>query len=150
MVHAGRLADGRGTVLMAVYLDTGALIALYESKDRNHESAKETLQGLLADDVSLVTGWHTLVEFLDGLVHHYDQARVADELDRLRSSPRLTVVDTDALRSQAVETFEARRDWNVDLSDCLSFTVMEEEGIDQVFTFDSDFEKPGFEIVPGG
>jgi len=40
-----------------------------------------------------------------------------------------------------------RLGWGIDLSDALSFAVMEHEGIDEAFTYDDDFEKAGFEIV---
>lgn len=133
---------------MAVYVDTGAWIALYEPKDRNHPAAKAALRHLLAEGEPLVTGWHTVVEFSDGLVHHYDQARAAGELARMLASPRLTVLPSEPVRQIATEMFRSRTDWNVDLSDCLSFALMDEEGVSQAFAFDTDFEKAGFSLIP--
>lgn len=135
---------------MAVYVDTGALIALFEPSDGNHEAAKRVIQNLFKDEEPLITGWHTLVEFLDGLVHHYDQARAASEMARLHASPRLSILPSDHLKEEAMDTLQNRTDWNVDASDCLSFALMDEKGVEKAFGFDSDFRKPGFRLIPGG
>jgi len=72
---------------MAIYVDTGAWIALHESRDVHHDEARRQLAAIREDGELLVTGWHTVVEFVDGLCHHYDQARAVKQLDRLRESP---------------------------------------------------------------
>lgn len=132
---------------MAVYLDTGALIALYEPRDTNHGSAKRRLDQLRTDREVLVSGWHTIVEFIDGLAHHYTQARAAQELDRLRSSPRLRIEDTEPYRQAAIEILDSRTDWGIDLSDALSFATMEALELQAAFAYDEDFEMAGFEVL---
>jgi len=36
----------------------------------------------------------------------------------------------------------------IDLTDCLSFSIMERMNIDTAFTFDSDFQTYGFKVLP--
>ena len=132
---------------MAIYVDTGAWIALHESRDSHHDEARRQLAAIREDGELLVTGWHTVVELVDGLCHHYDQARAVKQLDRLRESPSVRIVDTESLRTEATSLLQDRLRWGIDLSDALSFAVMEHEGIDEAFTYDDDFEKAGFEIV---
>jgi len=49
---------------------------------------------------------------------------------------------------KAIEYFKRYDDKKIDLTDCLSFAMMERLKIKTVFTFDSDFRVHGFETVP--
>ncbi len=132
---------------MAVYVDTGAWIALHDRKDSNHGAAKRTAARLKQEGERLVTGRHTLVEFADGLARHYDQHTAAHEVDRISQSPRVMVEESESHWSAAMDLLRTRTDWNVDLSDCLSFALMSHVGITRVLSFDSDFERAGFSIL---
>lgn len=129
---------------MAIYVDTSAWIALHEPRDKNHESAVRQLHQLLDTQEILITGWHTLAELVDGLVRHYSQKEAAAELERLLQSPRLRVEASEPHLKAARELFLARTGWEVDFSDCLSFSIMQSKGIHRAFTYDRDFEKAGF------
>lgn len=132
---------------MPVYVDTSAWIALHEPRDEHHASAKDCLSRLRRERTHLVTGTHTLIEFIDGLTHHYDQATAARELERLQTSASLRIEPTHDVQEAAAERFQARPDWNIDLSDALSFAFMENAGIDRAFAYDDDFRKPGFDVL---
>jgi len=49
---------------------------------------------------------------------------------------------------QAIEYFRRYKDQRIDLTDCLSFSIMERMNIDTAFAFDSDFQTHGFRMVP--
>jgi len=49
---------------------------------------------------------------------------------------------------QAIEYFKRYKDQKIDLTDCLSFSIMERMNIDTAFTFDSDFQTYGFKVLP--
>lgn len=132
---------------MAVYVDTGAWIALYEPRDENHDTAKRRLRSLRDSHEVLVAGWHTLVEFIDGIVHHYDQARAAQELDRIRGSPSVRIEPAHPHREEALDLFDDRRDWGIDLSDAISFALMGDLGLERAFAYDEDFETAGFTVL---
>jgi uncharacterized protein len=132
---------------VATYVDTSAWIALHEPRDANHKRATQALNALMAGGEVLVVGWHTLVEFADGLARHYDQRHASAEIERLLSSPRVRVEPSDTVAAEAREMFSKRGNWNVDLSDCLSFALMHSKAIRRVFTYDRDFTKPAFELV---
>lgn len=131
---------------MAVYVDTSAWIALHEPRDTNHGAAKRRLDALLKAQDVLVAGWHTMVELADGLARHYSQRAASTELERLLSSPRLRIEPSEPHGAAARELFGSRPNWGVDLSDCLSFTLMRAKSISRVFTYDHDFRKAGFEV----
>lgn len=48
----------------------------------------------------------------------------------------------------ALAIFEKYNDKQLSFTDCTSFALMKSMGIDDVFTFDEDFRKMGFNIVP--
>ena len=48
---------------------------------------------------------------------------------------------------QAIEYFKKYRDQEIDLTDCISFSIMERIEISDAFTFDSDFQMRGFETI---
>lgn len=131
---------------MSVYVDTGAWIALHEARDQNHAAAVERLRALHRAGETLVTGWHTLVEYADGLARHYDQRTASKELATILRSPAIRVAPSEPGMTTALELLSSRADWNVDLSDCLSFALMKAQGIARAFTYDADFRKAGFTI----
>ncbi|MHB8585335.1 MAG: type II toxin-antitoxin system VapC family toxin [Thermoplasmatota archaeon] len=128
-------------------MDTSAWIALHEPRDQNHTSAKARLTRLVESHELLVSGWHTLVEFADGLARHYDQSHASREIARLRASPRLRIEDSEPHHDAALAIFDDMTSWNVDLSDCLSFALMRSAALERVFTYDTDFAKAGFEVL---
>lgn len=132
---------------MAVYIDTSALIALHEPRDKHHEAAVLTLRRLQERKEPLIVGWHTFVEFLDGLEKHYDQATAAQSGTKILTSPRIRVVGTESQREPALRLLVERTDWKVDLSDCISFAFIAAKRIRGAFTYDQDFSKPGIPIV---
>ncbi|HEV8361565.1 MAG TPA: PIN domain-containing protein [Candidatus Thermoplasmatota archaeon] len=132
---------------MAVYVDTSAWIALHERREEDHAAAKRAVERLARANEPLITGWHTLTELADGLARHYDQAKASQVLEQLLASPRVRVVASEPHVARGLEILRTRTDWNVDLSDCLSFALMEAHGIQRAFTYDRGFKKPGFELL---
>jgi predicted nucleic acid-binding protein len=53
----------------------------------------------------------------------------------------------DKNHERAVLYFKRYKDQKIDLTDCLSFSIMERMGIDTAFTFDSDFQTHGFKVM---
>ena len=63
----------------------------------------------------------------------------------LVNHPRVKIVAAETrLFQRGVELFEQRRDKDWSLTDCLSFVVMQDEGITQALTGDKHFEQAGF------
>lgn len=132
---------------MVAYIDTGAWIALLDAKDTHHEAARAMRSSIQDAQEILFTGWHTLIELADGLTRHASQAHSAETIQAIVESQSVHVEPSQPHRDRALEFFTKYHDWNVDLSDCFSFALMEEHGIQRAFTYDDDFAKPGFEII---
>ena len=132
---------------MAVYIDTGAWIALLDRKDSYHQAASAVRARIQKTQETLITGWHTLFELADGLTRHTSQNHAAQTIRRILESPSVRVEASEPHLDRALEIVSTHGDWNVDLSDCISFALMEAHGIQRAFAYDRDFEKAGFEVL---
>lgn len=133
------------STLRAVFVDTGAWVALRYSRDQYHARARAVLRRLRAEGLGLVTTEWVLSEAVTllkarGGVDHALALGDAIQSGRLgylvESSPER--------RRRAWELFIRYRDRRVGWVDCASFAVMEELGLERFFGFDEDFVRAGF------
>ena len=133
-----------------IYIDTGALIAFFAERDKNHERAVGYFQSAVLEGSRFVVGRPVLAEFLSGALK-VSGKRVAIRLREILLSSRYITVEkeTEEDWEKAWEIFEKFDDQDgMDVVDCLSFAIMERLGIKKAFTFDRDFAIYGFTIVP--
>nr|WP_297501315.1 type II toxin-antitoxin system VapC family toxin [Thermococcus sp.] len=133
-----------------IYLDTSALIALFNSRDKNHKSAKNFLERTVLEGSLFVIGRPVLLEFINGASKHQGK-RVAIELRKSIIQSKFIWIENENESDwqRAWSIFERFDDHNgMDLTDCLSFAMMERLGIKKAFTYDADFETYGFVKLP--
>ena len=134
---------------MRIYIDTSGFIALASKKDKNHAAAKEFLSASIEEGHRFVTGKNVLVEYVDGLTKRATKKEAIRQLDSILSSRFLLVEDVrEDDWSLGTDFFRRYHDKAIDLTDSLSFAIMERLRIGSAFTFDEDFEVHGFVIVP--
>jgi uncharacterized protein len=129
-----------------VFLDASGLIAVANTDDQWHRQAEAAWNQLIVSNVPLVTTSLVLVELGDGL-SRIDQRSLAIKLyDRLRHSPRVQIMSTTPEQEAAAwELFRQRPDKDWGVTDCASFAVMKQSGIEAAFTVDHHFEQAGFQ-----
>lgn len=133
------------SALRAVFVDTGAWVALRYSRDQHHGRARTLLRRLRADGIGLVTTEWVMVEAVTllkarGAVEHALSLGDAIQTGRLGH----VVESTGERRRRAWDLFVRYRDRRVGWVDCASFAVMEELGLRRYFGFDEDFTRAGF------
>ncbi len=133
---------------MRIFLDTSGLIALSDRKDRNHKTARAYLKDRVHKGARFVLGRNVLVEYIDGVTKRIGKKKALEELHNILNSKLLVIepvsqVDWDL----AVKYFRKYDDQQIDITDCLSFALMERLSLDTAMTFDSDFRTHGFKVV---
>ena len=133
-----------------IFVDAGAWAAIEMRAERFHEPAMECMGRLRSGEHGiLVTSDYVLDEALTFL-------RIKDGLDAAASlwrrameseSVRVTYVGPETFRD-AWAMMRGHRDKRWSLTDCTSFLLMRELGIEAAFTFDRNFKEAGFRVEP--
>lgn len=128
--------------MRTVFADTFYFLALLDTREPFHVAA---VQSSRDPQLHLVTTEWVLAEF--GNAYHRPQDR-ADFVALYRSllhHRRVKIVPAGTrLFQRGIDFFEQRPDKEWSLVDCLSFVVMNDEGIGEALTGDKHFEQAGF------
>jgi hypothetical protein len=96
----------------------------------------------------MVTTEWVLTEVGDGLAAVDKRSKFERLLDTVNTNPSIHVEPSEsALFERGVALYTARPDKAWSLTDCISFVVMEREGITDALTGDRHFEQAGFRIL---
>ncbi len=125
---------------MLVYVDTSALIALATATDRYHPAAVEYFRKAMDDGVRFIVGRPVLVEYIDGVAKRVGKPEAIKELRLLESTAVMRIEpDIEEDHSLGRELFLRYDDQAIDMTDSLSFAIMDRLGLKEAFTFDRDF-----------
>ena len=128
-----------------VFVDTAAFIGILVDKDENHKSAIKVMVDLRAKKARLFTTEAVLIELANALSAVEFRARTVSFIDTLRGLAIVEIVPMNAeLFENALRLYRERPDKEWSLTDCASFVVMKERGINLAFTSDKHFEQAGF------
>jgi hypothetical protein len=130
---------------MIQFIDTYYLLALVNSRDKDHEKAVRHSQGRVG---GLITTTWVMVEFADALSAIDSRMRAAQFIRGFLNQPFVEVVPPNELQFQlGLNIYENRQDKEWSLTDCLSFLVMQERGVMDALTADHHFEQAGFRAL---
>ncbi len=125
-----------------VFADAFYFIARLNRDDPAHHQAGQLTSRLRRH---LITTEWVLAEVADALCHPLHRATVAHFLRMLQDDPAVTIIAaTHNLFREGLFLYSHRHDKNWPLTDCISFVVMEDEGIKEALTGDQHFEQAGF------
>ena len=132
---------------MTVFVDTSALLAVLNAADPAHDAARQVWDDLLTGDGDLRTHSYVVLESSALLQRRHG-------LDAVRALhhevlPVLTVRFVDShLHGRAVAALLAAGRRAVSLVHHTSFELMRDEGIQDAFALDEDFDHEGFGRLP--
>ena len=130
------------------FADSFFYMAILNPRDQCHERVIAKAKLL---DGFIVTTDAILLEIADAFCSPSDRERIGYFVRQLWTSSEIKVVELSRdLLQKGLSFFESRSDKEWTLTDCISFVVMEEEGIKEALTGDHHFEQAGFSILfPG-
>jgi uncharacterized protein len=127
------------------FLDTGYLIALARSEDALHQRAAAWGHALRGP---FLTTEYVLCEFMNAMSAPEDRPAAHLLLGQLRTQPRIDVIwASPVLFEGGARLHESRNDKRWSLTDCISFTVMEQHRIRDALTHYHHFEQAGFRAL---
>ena len=128
-----------------VFADAYYFFALLNPRDEAHESVTRFNFSLRNP---IVTSAWVLTEVADGLAGTASRSVFRVLLDQLHSDSRVIVVEPSANDFDAgVALYDQRKDKQWSLTDCISFEIMREHGIQDALTADRHFEQAGFNAM---
>lgn len=128
-----------------IFVDTGAFLALYLTRDQYHRQASKMFPSLPRP---FSTSNHVVDELatLLGRIAGYRYA--ADRIEDLYASESIEVLhSTRDDEMEAIRWMRKYSDQEVSFTDCISFAMMRRLGIDAAFTFDRHFRDAGFHVI---
>ena len=127
------------------FLDTSFLIALVASDDSLHDRALAWQPRLPRERV---TTEFVLVELADAFCSSGPRRAAVAIIAALRGDPHLIIHRASAdLVDAGLALFASRPDKDWGLTDCISFVVMERDGLKHALTADRHVEQAGFEAL---
>lgn len=134
----------------AVFVDTGAFVALVDADDQHHLGAKRFVRSLPKKRRALVTSTYVVDEAITLVRMRIAHRAAVNFGERLLETRWCRIVEIDEpLRRAAWELFVRYQDQSFSFTDCTSFALMRSMDITDAFAFDGDFAAAGFTRLPG-
>ena len=131
-----------------ILVDSGYLIALAKPRDSLRSRAEAWTAGLCEP---LVVTEFVLCETVDALSRPLDREKARRLLEGIRATGQWQVIPVaPALVEAGLRLHASRPDKEWSLTDCISFVVMEREGLTEALTGDHHFEQAGFTALLKG
>ena len=128
-----------------VFVDTVHLLALLNPRDQWRDVA---LDRAATEAGPLVTTAAVLIEVADALCRPGHRNLAGEAIAAIREDPSFTCVPVDdGLFARGLALYDERDDEPWSLTDCISFEVMRDRGIDRAFTADRHFVQAGFRAL---
>lgn len=136
-------------MLRLIFVDTSAWVAAFVERDGSHGAAVQEMERILDEGATLLTTDYVLDESVTRIRYEGGHELAVDVGEQLQTSrlARLVEVGREG-RDEALGIFKKCKDQKFSFTDCTSFATMKRFGLSEAFTFDRDFEKMGFLVVP--
>ena len=132
-----------------IYIDTGAFLARYLSKDQYHRQARDFWDIIRKKNEKCVTSNFVLDETFTLLGRRAGYSFAAQRAKNMYASESLSILRPDQeIELKAIAFFEKYSDHRLSFTDCVSFALMKTKKIKRIFAFDQHFRLAGFQIYP--
>ena len=130
-----------------IFVDTGALFAAANAKDKDHQRAKDFLTKLAEEEVSLLVTNFIIAEIYTLMLRKIGRDKAIEYVEKLRSTAEIERVSEED-ENTAWQIILRYQDKDFSYVDATSFAVMERLGIRDAFAFDGHFEQYSLNRLP--
>ena len=135
-----------------VFVDTGAFYARADEDDKHHETATRLFDAIRSGEAAyrpIFTSQSVLSELATLAVYKLGHRDAVRALDAIRRSESINVLAVDGSTFEtAAEQFGDYDDQRISFVDHTTSVLADEQDIEHIFAFDSDFRTLGFSLVP--
>jgi hypothetical protein len=132
-------------VLKKIFVDTQYVAALINRRDQFHARAMELADEL--DGQPLLTTDSVLIEIGNALARRCRREAV-EVIERFLGSEEVEIIrTTPELLLEALSLYRTHDDKSWGMTDCVSFVVMRQWGVDDALTHDQHFVQAGFSAL---
>ena len=132
---------------MTLFVDTSALYALLVASESDHDRVVRAFDSALRDGRLLVSSNYIQLETTALLQRRFGLQSVRDLERGIAPLLRILWVSEEVHR-RALSLLLRADQQALSLVDCVSFVLMEREGIQCALALDAGFERQGFEVLP--
>lgn len=135
-------------MLTEAFLDASYAVALSSARDTYHGRAITLAERLADAGTRLLTTRAVLLEIGNALAKlRYREAAVR-LLEAIENDPQVEIFPvSDDLYGRALDLYRSRPDKEWGLTDCASFTVMRDRGLNDALTADEHFRQAGLRAL---
>lgn len=130
----------------AIFGDSTFYVALLINRDSHHAKAIEIARSFRGSVVTTEYVLNEVANHLSGSPAR--RARFGEFLADVKNDPNCTLVESaHELWLRGVDLYLRRPDKEWSLTDCISFVLMEEQGLTEALSADHHFEQAGFSAL---
>ena len=131
--------------MKSVFADTFYFLALLNERDAAHKGAVAASR---SHGLALTTTEFVLMELADALCKPQQRDEVLALCNVVETDPAFRLVRaTPELIQRGRKLYRERADKEWPLTDCISFVVMQDQGLSEALTADHHFEQAGFKAL---
>lgn len=131
-----------------IFVDTGALFAAANAKDKDHQKAKDFLTKLAEEKVIILVINFITAEIYTLMLRKIGRDEAIEYVEKLRNTAEIERISEED-ENKAWQIILRYQDKDFSYVDATSFAVMERSGIRDSFAFDERFEQYSLNRLPG-
>ena len=124
-----------------IFLDSSFIIAFYNSRDSNHESARRLMKRIINREFGdPMISDYIFDEVATSLMKYIGHKEAVKTCEAILASVNLASVGESTFK-KSFEMFKKQINTGLSFTDCTNIALMEDQGLKNIATFDSDFKR---------
>lgn len=127
-----------------LFIDADAFVALVNQRDSNHLKATILGDEIKEQAIPLITSDPAFGEAITVISQDVGLSKAVSFAERTLAAPIEIIEVNAALRRKALDIFKRQTSKNSRFTDCINMAIMQEQGLNLIFSFDIQYKKNKF------